>query len=713
MAKQEFPGLRETLQKPFTRRALLGGVVLGASTLACGPEKPRPTPTPAPESTRVSSLPTATAIRPPDVTPVPEIPKPKEINSGFLTSAFKNLTESSVITYAAKSADGTDSTSVKDLVSKSSVNWNRENMRVSDLQSSPVSSLEALLSLTVLGGLENDTVDFTPTSDALKDFRMPRVTLSNTGGKTEETFTNTTPPGWTVRKDAHLVVIGTYTDRNNVKQALVSVDDSLRKPKEVTLSIASVPLTLDQTKEGETSLTDLLKASGTTLDTDKGTVTLPSGKETLLNTIDSGLVDLILNQAGGIYFMDKDPLKKNPDKTPVLNENPVVPYPKVSEVPSFDKVAKHDDGRVLAYDKDGKPVARARYYPWKNQWEWKETDKLNYSLRELADARNKVIGVFIDPAVNIDKDLVADEFNLIQPGAFGWGWLYRDGFDKPPNLDLARKWLSFAKENGQKVRLHPLVYDNYIPASFGDTIKTPKDAVAFLEGHITALFTAFPDVDEVLCVNEAVWATKDGATGYSNGPLYRLLGPSYVETVFTIAQNVRKKLGAKMKLIYNDYGHETPGPKADVVFSLVSDLKQKGLIDMVGFQDHVTGNLMGDGNNLDPLHFPALSVLSGQLDRYIKIGVNPVITECDVDESQMTGTQEQKDELQGNIFSEITELSDMDGCEGMTLYGYNSGDSWLIKKGGKSPLPFDGTKRKVGYYDIGKKLASGITQYSS
>ena len=63
----------------------------------------------------------------------------------------------------------------------------------------------------------------------------------------------------------------------------------------------------------------------------------------------------------------------------------------------------------------------------------------------------------------------------------------------------------------------------------------------------------------------------------------KALGPDYVQQAFVWA----READPQAKLFYNDYGGEALGPKSDSIYSLVRNLKARGVpIDGVGLQSH-------------------------------------------------------------------------------------------------------------------------------
>ncbi|KAH9118248.1 hypothetical protein LEN26_012237, partial [Aphanomyces euteiches] len=166
-------------------------------------------------------------------------------------------------------------------------------------------------------------------------------------------------------------------------------------------------------------------------------------------------------------------------------------------------------------------------------------------------------------------------------------------------------------------------------------------------------------------LNEAV---ADDGSGLKRDVFYNTIGPDYVAKIFTLA---RKYAPKGVKLFYNDYGCDTPGAKANQCFNLVKGLKDKGLIDGMGFQMHLTQN----------------QNLAGQADlfkRFSDIGVTIHVTEMDVG-----GNNQQQ---QANVFGTVAKNCKANPkCEALVVWGISDKDSW---RASETPLLFDSNLKK-------------------
>jgi endo-1,4-beta-xylanase len=183
------------------------------------------------------------------------------------------------------------------------------------------------------------------------------------------------------------------------------------------------------------------------------------------------------------------------------------------------------------------------------------------------------------------------------------------------------------------------------------------------------------------------------------------IGPEYIELAFQTA----RLADPKAVLLYNDYGHELPNlRKADGVFSLVKNLKDKGLIDGVGMQMHFIGGSDNPDSNLsiDKLE----SGIRSQIKRYGDIGLDVYITELDVDLSKISGTPEEqmrKAEDTYRMISRVCTLSP--NCKSISVYGMDNDSSWIIDLGGKPILIFSKYKPLSTYYSALAGVLDGIS----
>lgn len=113
-------------------------------------------------------------------------------------------------------------------------------------------------------------------------------------------------------------------------------------------------------------------------------------------------------------------------------------------------------------------------------------------------------------------------------------------------------------------------------------------------------------------VNEAL--NEDGT--YRESVFYQVLGDEFIKLAFRTAAEVEPDV----RLYYNDYNIESPGPKAEAALGIVRLLQEDGIkIDGVGLQSHfVAGSA------------PSLDELMTTMDSYSALGVEVAVTELDV-----------------------------------------------------------------------------------
>ena len=179
----------------------------------------------------------------------------------------------------------------------------------------------------------------------------------------------------------------------------------------------------------------------------------------------------------------------------------------------------------------------------------------------------------------------------------------------------ADKLVASARQNGQLVRGHTLVWHNQLPAwltkGVADGSISKAELRRLLKKHIRDQVTHFRGkIWQWDVVNEAM-----GDDGKLRDSIWlQNLGPRYIADAFRWAHEA----DPRAQLFYNDYNIEFTGPKSNAVYAMVKDLKAKGVpIHGVGFQTH-----------LDTQYgFPDLRA---NLKRFAKLRLNVAETEVDI-----------------------------------------------------------------------------------
>ena len=340
----------------------------------------------------------------------------------------------------------------------------------------------------------------------------------------------------------------------------------------------------------------------------------------------------------------------------------------------------------------------------------KAQEKQAQTLREILDQKGITLGVNVDNSVNMNRDaqLITDNFNMVVPGYFSWGWIRRNGQNvNTIDFNAADRWVNFALSRGMRVRNgNPLVYNVNLPDWLTQGKFTNDQLRTILQEHIAAVVGYFKGrVHEWIVCNEA-YIYYDGHRGIqtqvnetkADFPFATQLGEEYIDLAFQTA----RQADPSATLIYNDFGIEYPGPKADWIFENVKKLKERGLIDAVGMEYHIGAPPVLYFQNINPNQMPSKEDLISQIRRYAEIGVKVIITELDVDLNSLPGKDEKERLIkQAEIYRIVAEVALESGnCNSMTVWGLNDDGSWMNSVGGKSPLLFSNGQPKPAFEAI-------------
>jgi endo-1,4-beta-xylanase len=224
------------------------------------------------------------------------------------------------------------------------------------------------------------------------------------------------------------------------------------------------------------------------------------------------------------------------------------------------------------------------------------------------------------------------------------------------SFSAADRIVGFAAAHGERVRGHTLVWHNQLPSWLGPLGGHRVELERVLRDHIRTVVGRYRGrIAEWDVVNEAV----SDSGGLRSDVWLDTLGPGYIALAFQAAHAADP--GAR--LVYNDYGAEGRGPKADAVYALVKGLKAEGVpIDAVGFQTHVTvAPIPGFVENLR---------------RFAALGVKVELTEVDVrlpDRPRATALARQA-EAYRRIVEACRAVS---ACDEIVLWGLDDADSWV------------------------------------
>ena len=260
--------------------------------------------------------------------------------------------------------------------------------------------------------------------------------------------------------------------------------------------------------------------------------------------------------------------------------------------------------------------------------------------------------------------------------------------DGMPRMDYstADKMIAWAAEKGIRVRGHVLVWDAYMTQWFFHEGYDEKNPVAdretirarlasYIEQVMTHFEETFPGV--IYCwdvVNEAIGDNsgeydpsdprhlRTMRSGAANCFL-EYVGEDYVEYAFQCARNTQEKLGADIRLFYNDYNLFFPEKRAaacELVKSILAYDSRK-LIDGIGMQGYMGGYGVQSGC-LDPA---IITNVRESIRVYAELGLEVQLTEMAVRNFDPEKVREH-DAFYARLFSDVFMQANRDGKAPLT-----------------------------------------------
>jgi endo-1,4-beta-xylanase len=210
--------------------------------------------------------------------------------------------------------------------------------------------------------------------------------------------------------------------------------------------------------------------------------------------------------------------------------------------------------------------------------------------------------------------------------------------------------VDFAREHGQRVRGHALVWHLQLPPWVTGTREELRRHIEGVAGHYRGRVAQWDVVNEAL----------GDAGGLRDTPFLHTIGEGYIAQAFLIA----RRADPEARLAYNDYGAESPDtPKGRALHQLVRALVGQGVpIDVVGFQTHA---------DLEPI--PGFE---RQLRRIAALGVDVELTEVDV-RLPADATAADLDAQAMAYRRIVAACRAVPRCRGITFWGLDDGDSWI------------------------------------
>jgi endo-1,4-beta-xylanase len=280
-------------------------------------------------------------------------------------------------------------------------------------------------------------------------------------------------------------------------------------------------------------------------------------------------------------------------------------------------------------------------------------------LQQLAKARGITLGTAVDDQPLRDEPgyrevLVRDFASLTPENAMKWDLL--EGERGKLNWDAADRAVGFAQEHGMAVRGHTLVWFSQLPGWIAEGKLGAKALRGVMKDHVATVMGRYKGrVGTWDVVNEAI--SDEG--GLRKSVWSDTLGPSYIAEAFAAA----RKADPDATLAMNEIGAESTGPKSDTFFRVAKALKERDLLDEVGFQAHFS--LQG----VPP-------TMAKNLRRFAALGLDIAITEADV--AVRDGATPAQLQVQAQIYADLVRTCrSVPRCKALTLWGFTDRHSWI------------------------------------
>ena len=264
------------------------------------------------------------------------------------------------------------------------------------------------------------------------------------------------------------------------------------------------------------------------------------------------------------------------------------------------------------------------------------------------------------------------------------------------NFGMADKIVRFAKQHGQVVRGHTLLWHSQNPAWLEQGNFTAAELRSILRDHIKRVVGRYKGSIQQWDVANEIF-TDTGALRTTENIWLRELGPGIIADAFRWAHEA----DPKAKLFFNDYGVESVNAKSDAYLALIKQLRAQHVpVDGFSAQSHLSIRYGFPGD------------LETNLKRFSALGLKTAITELDVRmDLPETGvpTEAQLAQQADYYTRTLTACLNVRGCDSFTIWGFTDKYSWVpvfFQGEGAATVMWDDFSRKPAYTALRNTLAA-------
>lgn len=313
-------------------------------------------------------------------------------------------------------------------------------------------------------------------------------------------------------------------------------------------------------------------------------------------------------------------------------------------------------------------------------------------LKDAAAACGRRVGVWLDPWMTESPQLrpmILENFNHAMLGGLKWDFIRKtpDSFDFQ-NTDLV---VEFCSQHGMTMHGHNLCWNAAYPRWLPGAL-TPANAQQLLTSHISTVMKRYKGkITSYDVVNEPIATWLGRPDGLYTGPWLTALGPDYIDIAFHAAHDA----DPSALRVLNTAHVEQKGKGDDLARSktleLVRGMVKRGVpIQAVGLESHLYG-AVDSGPNQDRDAFIA---------GLRQLGLKILITELDVNDTQIGGSIAQRDQAVAKCYSDYLRAI-LRGANPpwVSFFCYTDEKNWYELMKGAQYTRVDGTPHRPGLLD--------------
>lgn len=292
------------------------------------------------------------------------------------------------------------------------------------------------------------------------------------------------------------------------------------------------------------------------------------------------------------------------------------------------------------------------------------------------------------------RRLLAAEFNSVTPeNQMKWEFIHPQ--QNQYNFADADAIVAFAREHGQHVRGHTLLWHSQNPPWLEQGNFTPDELREILRDHILTVVGRYKGQVQQWDVANEIF---DGSGNFrtQENIWLRELGPDIIADAFRWAHEA----DPDALLFFNDFGVEGINAKSTAYYELTQELLADG-VPVHGFsaQAHLS------------IQFGFPGDLEANLQRFDDLGVATALTEVDVRmvlPPDGVPTDAQLARQADDYRRALQACLNVDGCRSFTIWGFTDKYSWVpvfFANEGAATVMWDDFERKPAYCALQRALA--------